>query len=428
MKKNSETPVNSIERLHLRESFDKLQSSTFEGNQFLKKYADFNESSYSTVAQLLLEGAALRDEAVSSWCKNCQKLITKEMPIGMQVGYALDEAQNTVFGKSLNEELKFLTYYSEQDLKDAIGNGVLQESIDISPRLRSLHESLTKTNTVAAINSPTHISFHPISYIHESLGKQYFMLEGKTLCFDSEKIYEAEAPTSEFTQVNGAIQELPFDYKNNIFSISMLPGTVNITKKGKVTINGQEVSSKEFVGAISSAISECLDEQKKRYNARMADNICLVMENYDKLCELDNIDTCLNKATNESVSFIKHTNSYYIFENLSSGTSLQEHLTINESLKYMKEHTGIDLFERHKSIVMNEQRDIAKIREMLKEQEDVELELKKALKICEDELAILNMDAPNRFDVEGDIRRINEELEVCQQYIKSYKEILSSAN
>ena len=51
MKKNSETPVNSIERLHLRESFDKLQSSTFEGNQFLKKYADFNESSYSTVAQ-----------------------------------------------------------------------------------------------------------------------------------------------------------------------------------------------------------------------------------------------------------------------------------------------------------------------------------------------------------------------------------------
>lgn len=189
MKKNSETPVNSIERLHLRESFDKLQSSTFEGNQFLKKYADFNESSYSTVAQLLLEGAALRDEAVSSWCKNCQKLITKEMPIGMQVGYALDEAQNTVFGKSLNEELKFLTYYSEQDLKDAIGNGVLQESIDISPRLRSLHESLTKTNTVAAINSPTHISFHPISYIHESLGKQYFMLEGKTLCFDSEKIY-----------------------------------------------------------------------------------------------------------------------------------------------------------------------------------------------------------------------------------------------
>ena len=122
MKKNSETPVNSIERLHLRESFDKLQSSTFEGNQFLKKYADFNESSYSTVAQLLLEGAALRDEAVSGWCKNCQKLITKEMPIGMQVGYALDEAQNTVFGKSLNEELKFLTYYSEQDLKDLIKN------------------------------------------------------------------------------------------------------------------------------------------------------------------------------------------------------------------------------------------------------------------------------------------------------------------
>ena len=419
---------NLLELQRLQESFNHIAPRTFEGRQFIENNRNFDESSYVQVYTLLDEGAKCRDHAVSAWAKNEQAKISVAMPYAFQVGYALEEARNTgnLFAETMNEEYGYLTQCNESQVVDAIKDGVF-ENAAILPRLKYLHEHLCAMPE--AKNKVVNGSrvFNPISYIHESAGCQWFMVEGKIFKYDGEKITEeVTAPTQEFAEVNQAISELPYDTDKEIFSLTMLPGAVNVTKKGKVTINGQEVTGKEFVGAMSSAISECMNPETKQYNIRMADNICKIMENFDKLCVLDQVHTVKNVTTNESYSILSHPNRYYLFANTTAGQSVKPFLSINECVRVVKANTSVNLYPVYAKQCMNEMKDVKKVTKLLKEQKEVKTDIEEALKELELRKALATVGSPEMNEIDNDIEELNKENDIAQLTIDQYESILDS--
>lgn len=419
---------NLLELQNLQESFKHIAPRTFEGKSFVENNKNFDPCSYIQVYTLLNEGAKCRDKAISAWAKSMQAKISISMPYAFQVGYALEEAlhTNNLFGKAMNEEFGYLTQCNESMVVSAIKDGVF-ENAEILPRLKYLHEHLCEIPKATNIKVGGSKVFNPISYIHESAGNQWFMVEGKVFKYDRERISEeATAPTAEFAEVNQAISELPYDTDKELFSITMLPGAVNVTKKGKVTINGQEVTGKEFVGAMSSAISECMDPVKKQYNIRMADNICKIMEHFDKLCVLDQVHTVKNIATNESYSVMVHPNRYFIYTNTTAEQSFKPFLSINEAVRVIKSNTSVNLYPIFATQCMNEMKDIKKVRTLLTEQKQIKEDIEETLKELELQKALATVGSPEMNEIEDNIEKLQNENDIAQMAIDSYEAVLDS--
>ena len=240
------------------------------------------------------------------------------------------------------------------------------------------------------------------------------------------KISEDEAPNAEFAQVNQAISEVPFDTDKELFSLTMLPGAVNVTKKGKVTINGEEVTGKEFVGAMSNAISECMDPQKRAYNERMADNICLIMEHFSNLCILDAVHTVKSKTTNESYSLMAHKNGYFIFENTKTSKTFKKFVSINESVSVIKKFTGINLHSIYAKECMNEMRDIQKIRKLREEQVKIVKDIDDLSLSIQNEQATLVPGTPAFEESVENLDTLKTEKEIAESNIEMYDAILDT--
>ena len=418
---------NLLSLQHLEESFKGLHPMTFEGKSFIDKYKNFDSSSYIQTYSMLCEGANSRDRDVRSWAKKCQAKISTAMPYSFQVGYALEEAKSSLFGQSMNEEFGYLTTWKEKDVVAAIKNGIFESAKSILPRFNSLHESLCSVPEPKRNILGEYAKFNPISCIHESAGCHYFMVEGKTFKESLEGICEeAEAPSTEFAETNQAISELPYDADQEIFSLTMLPGAVNVTKKGKVTINGEEVDGEEFAGAMSNAISECADPNKRAWNARMADNITRIMENFDKLCVLDNVVTVKNRRTDESWSIMSHDNAYFVLENTNASKSFTKHISINESVNLVKTFTGVSLFNDFAKKCINEQKEIEEVGNLLKTQ-DANLDvIEAAIKDLENQKAIAVQGTPHYKELEDKLEQLYCEKDKGCAMKESFEKILAS--
>ena len=416
-----------LERQNLSEAFAALKPTTFEGRAFVDKFNGFNEASYVQVYEMLSEGARCRDAQISSFAKSAQAKISANMGYSFQVGYALEEAikSNSLFAKPMNEEYGHLRYWEEADVVAAIKNGIF-ENASVLPRLKYLHENICLMPQKKVLNEGGFVAFNPISYVYESNGCHYFMVEGKTFKHDLEKISEDEAPNAEFAQVNQAISEVPFDTDKELFSLTMLPGAVNVTKKGKVTINGEEVTGKEFVGAMSNAISECMDPQKRAYNERMADNICLIMEHFSNLCILDAVHTVKSKTTNESYSLMAHKNGYFIFENTKTSKTFKKFVSINESVSVIKKFTGINLHSIYAKECMNEMKDIQKIRKLREEQVKIVKDIDDLSLSIQNEQATLVPGTPAFEESVENLDTLKTEKEIAESNIEMYDAILDT--
>ena len=216
-------------------------------------------------------------------------------------------------GNSINEaivdDLKYLTTFNESDLSEAIANGALDKNLMVGD-LKVLHERITGIKTAKQLLE-NNIMYSPISYIESHDGSKFFMIEGRVFEDSETGIIETQSPSAEFSQVNAAVQTIPYNPAVDEFELNFLPGAVNVTSGGDIMKDKEPWDIQQLQAAITES---CKDQPNhiKILESKKFDSLNTLMEHWDSIIKMDNVTAVKNTETGNCAYLFEHANMNYI--------------------------------------------------------------------------------------------------------------------
>lgn len=331
-----------VERLKLMERFSQIVPQTMEGKTIYERYAKMFEQSGASVSgfhNFMLECLQTQDQVMKNWAQTQSNRISLSDPNGWYFNLVMEKL--SISGQSLNEaivdDLKYLQAFNESDLSEAIANGALSKNLMV-PELKILQERITGVIGARKLME-NNIMYTPISYIESRGGSKFMMIEGRIYEDSETGLVETQAPSAEFSQVNAAIQTIPYNPDVDEFELTFLPGAVNVTSGGEILKDKEPWTIQQLQDAITEA---CKDKpaEVQLQESRKFDALNTIMEHWDQIYKLDNVTAVKNTISGNCAYLVEHANMNYVITKTGIQSSSK---SLNESISAFNKFVGINL-------------------------------------------------------------------------------------
>lgn len=342
-------------RLSLMESFNEIVPGTLEGTKIYEKYANAfkileGKKTLATFTNFINESLQHKDPSLINWANKAKDMISESCMEIWNFSLLIERYESlneSVYG-GLIDNLKYLTTYDNETFITAVKNGALTEHLGFND-IREFNATINKISYAKKLDE-SNILFNPVSYIEVKGDDIIFMLESKVYRYNKTGgLYETQSPSQIFTNVNAAVQSAPYNVDTDEYDMTYLVGDVNITSKGKLLLDKQQIGIDELRQKIEKSI-ENEPYEKQIIESRKFDTMSLIVENWHKLTKFDNIHGLKNTVNGKFSYLIEHTNGEkYVIDNLGI---TKKYDTLHESLNDIKKYMNKDI-----SYMFNEQLD-----------------------------------------------------------------------
>lgn len=354
--------MNTIDKqLNLQEVFETLKLNTQEGKLILEKYkSEYNLKSdfpITTYTNFINESLKSNDNVLKEWAISTQQNIIREHLNIWNFTYLLESYElnkNHELFEKATDELRYLKTYDNTTFKHCVYNGALNNYVQYQG-IKSINEELNNLSYTKKLNE-CNIEFNPLSYFEVSNNEVVFMLENKYYRYAKNGLFETEAPSQKFVDVNNAVKDVPYNVDTDEYDMTFMVGDVNISNLGKIFLNKYPITLTKLRELINQKITS---SDKITYNQQIAesrkiDSLSLLVENWSQLVKFDNIKCIKNIATGSSAYILEHDSgmNYFITD---SGIN-KKFDNINEAIQSVNHYMKIDISESYKEAILKEKK------------------------------------------------------------------------
>lgn len=338
-------------------------ANTQTGQSIINKYTSYlmgNPESFSVVNSLFKECVGCQyDNGINKLLEGINNYISQNRTL-WAIGSACESIQATtspyaMLNRNAARQAEKLLEMSEEDAVKYIRSGVLK-NVMYCEQFRNIAKSIFRDRPVVE-HTARFTRTKPVSMV-ENVGDGYcFVVEGRLYKMDNAKniqeCNEWQALSNTFIQVSKLISSPYAEINENTITIHYGNAEYVIESQDRCTYHRGDVKkdmTTQQVRENNRLTLMATSPARRNEVASVLESVALVCENYDSICDLDNVSVYITNS--DKFVVIESGNNLYasLYQSNHSGPwSINENAV--EALKFIKKNTRVDLTEEYHQAV-----------------------------------------------------------------------------